>query len=467
MNRANGTKNPRLLCVLSGGAGTRLWPLSRESFPKQFYDLTHSGKPLIVNTLERLRSYGSLSVITTEALKFSTLGILKQYHIEATVLGEPQAKNTAPAVALATFAALKQGPNTLVGIFPADHFISNLGNFGKAIQKAFEAAEGGKLVTLGIQPLHPATGYGYIELKEKIQRPNEEVLNVNRFIEKPNKEKAEELISSGKVVWNAGIFVFQAGLMAEEFKLHSPELWKAIQKLNPDLSNLKEIYAECPKESFDYAIMEKAQGIMCIPTSMGWSDVGAWEEVAQKSQALGSPIEVKSQNNFYTGLIPDGKRVAFVGVSDLMVVDTPDALLVGKKGFGQDVKDVVERLKKESPGLTKAHTFEERPWGRFEVIKDTKNFKSKLITVWPGQKLSYQSHKHRAEHWVVVKGKAEVTLDEKVHSLYPGDHIFIPTQAKHRMANPGTEPMEFIEVQTGTYFGEDDIIRYSDDYGRK
>lgn len=466
MNAASNASN-RLLCVLSGGAGTRLWPLSRENFPKQFYDLTHSGKPLIVNTLERLRSHGTLNVITTEALKFSTMGLLKQFHIQASVTGEPEAKNTAPAVALATFCALQKGANSIVGIFPADHFISNLGNFSKALTQAFKAAESGKIVTLGIQPQYPATGYGYIELGEKIKSPNEEVIGVTRFIEKPNKEKAEALIASGKVVWNGGIFIFPAKLMAEAFKTHTPDLWAAIESLKPDLSNLKEVYARCPKESFDYAIMEKASHIVCVPTSMGWTDVGAWEEVAQKSEALGSPIEIKAHNNFYTGLIPEGKRVAFVGVDDLMVVDTPDALLVGKKGEGQEVKAVVERLKKESPALTKAHTFEERPWGRFEVLRDTKNFKSKLITVWPGQKLSYQSHKLRAEHWVIVKGKAQVTLDDKIHDLYPGDHIFIPLNAKHRIANPGHESMEFIEVQTGTYFGEDDIIRYSDDYGRR
>jgi mannose-1-phosphate guanylyltransferase/mannose-1-phosphate guanylyltransferase/mannose-6-phosphate isomerase len=230
-----------------------------------------------------------------------------------------------------------------------------------------------------------------------------------------------------------------------------------------------------PSISFDYGIMEKLSSVrlggapvilQCVPADMGWSDIGSWEEVSSKGKSLGDPLEVEGEHNFYTGFVPPGKRAAFVGVSDVIVVDSPDALLVVKKGSGQSVRQVVEKLKIERPELAKVHTYEERPWGKFEVLMDTDSFKSKRIRVWAGQKLSYQSHKKREEHWIMVQGEAEVTLDDKKHRLGPGQYIHIPLGAKHRIANIGTEVLEFIEVQMGSYFGEDDITRYSDDYGR-
>jgi mannose-1-phosphate guanylyltransferase/mannose-6-phosphate isomerase len=456
----------RKICVLSGGAGTRLWPLSREAFPKQFYDLTHSGKPLLINTIARLQSFGKISVVTTETLKFPTIGILKRFESQCDVIGEPAPRNTAPAVALAVSLQMQSDSSAIMGIFPADHFIADLSAFRSAVDAGFNLANDGKVVTLGITPHSPSSAYGYIELSDKIQCDNKKSVTVVKFIEKPPQDQAAQLIATSRVVWNAGIFIFPVTKMAELFATHMPELWNSFKNLKKDGSNWKEPYQAAANQSLDYGIMERLSDIHCIPTAMGWSDVGSWEEVAKKSESLGNPIEIGGSGNFYTGMMPENKRIAFVGVSDVFVIDTPDAVLVCKKGEGQRVKEVVDRFKKESSPLLKAHTFEDRPWGRFEVLSDTAHYKSKKISVWPGQKLSYQSHEKRAEHWIIVRGQAEVTLNDVVHKLKSGDYIYIPLQAKHRIANPSTEALEFIEVQSGTYFGEDDITRYSDDYGR-
>ena len=457
----------RQIYILSGGAGTRLWPLSRETHPKQFYDLAGTGRALMVETAERLARFGQLHILTTQSLRFASMGLLSRLNISAKVVGEPIPRNTAAAVALATWQSLRADAQSVVGIFPADHLIKDRAVFGEALNAAFDEAETGKILTLGIHPTHASTAYGYIELEKNAADHMNRAAKVQRFVEKPPVEKAEELIRSGKAVWNAGIFIFKARTMADEFRKQMPELWGLIEQIKADESNLAEIYPRLPSISVDYGVMEKARELFCVPTpAMGWSDVGSWEEVAKHTQTLGRPVQVKAKNNFYAGMIPDEKRIAFVGVEDLVVVDTPDALLVARKGEGQSVREAVEELKKEKAPQTHHHVFEERPWGRFEVLMDTPFFKSKRISMWPKQRLSYQSHSKRAEHWVVVRGEARVTLDGKDFDLKAGDHIFIPLQAKHRIANPGTDVMEFIEVQTGSYFGEDDIQRFEDDYGR-
>lgn len=454
----------RGIFILSGGSGTRLWPLSRESLPKQFHDLSGSGEPLLIETVKRLRKVGPLSVITTKALSFPTVGLLNRYRLEAEVMGEPQARNTAAAVALATWTSFRRNPNTLIGIFPADHVIKNETAFARVLETGFEAAARGEVVMLGIQPDRPATEYGYIDIDGSAAAQG--VVPVRRFIEKPPREKAAELIATGHVVWNAGMFLFRADVMKQHFAKHLPDMAAAFDTLKPDLSNLADVYAAVQPISVDYGIMERLTSIKCVPADMGWTDIGSWEEVSKHCQGQGRPIEVDASGNFYTGVVPHNKRVAFVGVQDVVAVDTPDALLVVHKGSGQSVRDVVSSLVKEGSDVGTKHSFEERPWGRFEVLMDTDHFKSKRITVLPGQKLSYQSHKRRAEHWVIVKGQALVVLNDVEHPLKAGQHIFIPLGAKHRIGNPGTETMEFIEIQTGDYFGEDDITRYSDAYGR-
>jgi len=459
----------RHLYVLSGGAGTRLWPFSRETFPKQFFDLTGSGQPLFIETLSRLKGLGSLHVLTTELLHFSSMGLLKRHNLEAKILSEPAIRNTAAAVGLATLTSLRENPEAVVGVFPADHFVKKPEIFRSALTQAFEVAAQGNVVTLGIQPSYPATAYGYMELKDRVDNKKDwqGPIQVSRFVEKPTFEKAQELLNTQRAVWNAGVFVFPAKFMAELYKKHLPEMWHAFENVHSDFSNLKEVYSSLESVSVDVGIMEKVSNLQCIPVEMGWSDVGSWEEVVAFAQDTGVSVNIESSGNFYENLQSvTPKTSVFVGVSDLMVLDTPDALLIASKGSGQKVKEAVQKLKITNARLLKEHAFESRPWGRFEILTDEPHYKSKKITVMPGQKLSYQSHSKRAEQWVVVKGKAEVTLNDQIHHLEVGESIQIPLGAKHRMNNPGTIELEFIEVQTGSYFGEDDIIRYSDDYGR-
>ena len=458
--------------ILSGGAGTRLWPVSREALPKQFHDLTGAGSPLLVQTLARVSDLGPVSIVTNQDLNASTAGLLNRYaYNRVQVVAEPCRRNTAAAVYLSAWKALRsEGPQALVAVLPADHIISDTRTFQALMEDARILANEGQVVTLGIKPTYPATAYGYIQYGDVIAAsPGKRAKLVKCFLEKPNEEKAAALIASGNVGWNAGIFIFKAQVMLDLFKKHMPAIPEAFAKLDESCSNLSEVYAKIPSISVDYAIMEKLSDIVCLPADMGWTDVGSWEEISvlSKNAPKHPTQQVGGAGNFYSSIAGQmAKQVAFVGLSDVIAVDTPDALLVMKKGSGQNVRDVVENLRGHGDGFIKTHTFEDRPWGRFEILMDTDYFKSKRITVLPGQKLSYQSHKKRAEHWIVVKGLAEVTLNDEVHQLKAGDHIFIPLGAKHRMANPGTEPMEFVEVQTGTYFGEDDIIRYQDNYGR-
>jgi mannose-1-phosphate guanylyltransferase/mannose-6-phosphate isomerase len=458
---------PLKIYILSGGAGTRLWPFSREQHPKQFLDLIKTGKPLLVDTLERLKPLGTLSIVTNKSLTSGTTSLLKNFKIEAEVLSEPSIRNTAAAVYWASLQATQKDPTAIVGIFPADHHIKNTAQFHAAVKKAINIAQSGRVVTLGIQPTYPSTAYGYIQLTQAPQFNNDLVeVSVDRFLEKPSETRAQELIATQRVVWNAGIFIFQAKKMLDLFVSNSPEIATAFAKLKADGSNIDDVYKTVKAEAIDTAIMEKLSDLACVPVEMGWSDIGSWEEVAKLSPADKQTIEVNGTGNFYTSL-GESKAVAFLGVDDLMVANTPDALVIAKKGSGQNVRAIVDAVKaKLGSALILAHTFEERPWGRFEILRDEKEFKSKKITVFPGQRLSYQSHKHRSEHWIVVTGRAEVILNDSKHLLNSGDHIFIPQGAKHRICNLGSVNLEFIEVQTGSYFGEDDIVRYGDDYGR-
>lgn len=445
--------------VLSGGAGTRLWPVSRRSYPKQFYNLA-SDEPLIIETLKRVDTVGKLHVLTTELLKFSSLGILNRYRVKADIIAEPSPQNTAPIISVFNEYCFQQNKNAVVCIFPADHSIQDIEKFRSDLNLAIDEAAKGNIVTIGIPPRTPATGFGYIEVQG-----GKGALEVKRFVEKPVVEKAKQLIAEG-AMWNSGIFVFSAATFRNELKLHATNISNEVEKLTGDLSNLAEVYRNLPSISIDYALIEKVKGLKCIRATFDWSDLGSWEEVSAKS----SPheiTEVSAKGNFYRDSNKIKKTVAFVGVDDIMVIDTPDALLVVKKGHGQEVKNVVEKLKESSSKVSEEHAFEDRPWGRFDVLLDNPLFKSKLITVWPGQRLSYQSHNHRREHWIIVEGEGEFTLDDKARSVKAGDYLFIPQGSKHRISNNGKSKLEFVEVQQGTYFGEDDIVRYEDDYGRK
>jgi mannose-1-phosphate guanylyltransferase/mannose-1-phosphate guanylyltransferase/mannose-6-phosphate isomerase len=364
-----------------------------------------------------------------------------------------------------TWLALNQDPETIVGSFHSDHVIQDQAAFQQAVEAAYVLAEqSGQVVTLGIQPTHPATGYGYLQLGDDASiAPNQ---RVTKFIEKPNLEAAEALLAQGQVAWNAGMFFFPAKVMAEHFSRLQPEMWQGLSQLAADLSNLQTVFEQLPKISIDYAIMEKLDDLLAVPYAGDWADVGSWEDVAPRRANKQSVTEVAAKDNHYVSLLPHAKRTVFLGVDDLIAVDTPDALLIMKKGGGQGLKQVVQTLKDiQAPELVE-HSFEERPWGRFEILLNTDNFKSKRLLLLPGGSLSYQRHQRRNEEWTITSGEGTATLNDVPRVVKAGDHVTIPIGTKHRLYNHSDQPLELIEVQTGTYFGEDDIERFSDQYGR-
>lgn len=427
--------------------------------------------------MRRLNSLGPLTVIGHRALKALSSKLIQEHNIDGVrFVGEPMGRDTAPAVALACRLFQISGQeNEVIGIFPSDHLVRDEKAFLKAVHEAARWAERGSVVTLGIKPNFPATGYGYIQTQRLESQDPLPALPVLKFHEKPNAARAKEYLDTGGFFWNAGIFVFRVQQMVETFKKFQPELWQQISMLKEDLSNIDEVYAKIKPISFDYAIMEKLEPttLKCIPFDPNWNDVGSWDAVAEealKSNIAATPKNeslflVDSKNNYLHA--HEDKIYGFLGVEDLIVVDTPDALLVTKKGRSQDVKQLVDKVKEVRPEKAKDHLFEIRPWGDFEVLKNAENFKSKIIQVNPGQRISYQSHAKREEHWIVIEGSGQVILDDQVHPMQRGSYIKIPLGAKHRIENTGTTALRFIEVQLGSYFGEDDIVRYQDDYQRK
>lgn len=455
----------RLFGILSGGSGTRLWPLSRTSFPKQFQDLAGIGTPLIISTVERFKALGLPLIITSKTMVNATNTSLHRHaHSDIALMVEPEGKNTSAAIALITSSAIKEHSDATIGIFPADHHIERVEEFQRVVQQAYDIAESRNcVVTIGITPTRPATEYGYISLAE---RSEDGSFAVTQFIEKPNEEKALELIAGGNVTWNAGMFIFPASLMAELFAKHLPEVWNPIHNAS-STDDLAAAYKEVPSISIDYGIMEKiAEHIRCVPADIGWTDLGSWESVIDTRTDLKPTFESQGSGNMYLQRSPSDKKAYFLGTSDTYVVDTPDVLLVLRKGHGQSVRDAVKHAEANHNPLLHDHTFEERPWGRFEILLDTPHYKSKRLVLFPGKKISYQRHKFRTENWTVLRGTASVLLDDKEIIAQPGDHIVIPPGTKHRLGNRGNEPLEILEAQTGSYFGEDDIERFDDDFGR-
>jgi mannose-1-phosphate guanylyltransferase/mannose-1-phosphate guanylyltransferase/mannose-6-phosphate isomerase len=460
--------------IMSGGSGTRLWPISRVNYPKQFAELIE--KPLQTLAIERLQKFGKSLIVTTEKLKDLTEKDIIQNHLQVEkVIYEPEGRNTAAAIGIiCKYLSMTGRSEDVAGVFPSDSLISKKEEFEAALEAAVSSAEKDCVVTLGILPRGPETGLGYIQVKERAlntQRSTE----VLKFHEKPTEEKARAFVADGHYFWNAGIFIFKVKVMIDLFKQYEPEIWNQLDKLSPDLSNIAEVYSHLKSISIDYAILEKlgSNQLRCVPCDIGWSDVGSWDALVEVTES--SPFEKDSLKKKPVQLSAKGnavfskqqKNYSFIGCDDLIVVDTADALLVCKKSESQKVKDLVDSLKMTDEKITKEHVFENRPWGRFEVLRDESYFKSKIIRVEPGQKISYQSHEKRAEHWVIVRGEAVVTLNDKEHIVKAGENIFIPMRAKHRIHNRTNSLVEFVEVQVGTYFGEDDIKRYQDDYGRK
>lgn len=460
--------------IISGGSGTRLWPVSRHSLPKQFCDFLDES--LFHKAIKRVLPLGTPWTVTVQDLRILTERALQGLGVPGNqVIYEPRGRNTAPALALLCRIFELQGRSAaVVGVFPADQLVSDEEKFRAAVRTGAQWAAAGHVVTLGVAPTYPATGYGYIETAgpmsgaEASGDSGANALRATRFREKPNEDTARAFIKQGGFFWNAGMFIFRISRMIELLSTHAPEIWKALSQLKADLSNLIEIYDQVQAISIDYAVMERLPGHVCIPCEFNWSDLGSWDamaDIVKPSEELQrATVEVGGQNNFVFS--SKSKAYGLVGVEDLIVVDTPDALLVAKKGSSERVKEVVEKLKERKITSAVHHPSEVRPWGRFDILADERDFKSKTVTVDPGHQLSYQSHKRRSEHWIIVKGAGEVILNDEVLPVAVGTHIHIPMGAKHRIRNSGIVPLQFVEVQLGDYFGEDDIVRYQDDYRR-
>lgn len=480
--------------ILTGGSGSRLWPISRSTLPKQLLPLT-SDRSLLQETLLRLaglEGLGDAVTVCNQEQRFLVAQQLREINIPAPdIILEPVGRNTAPAVAVAALHLLSHREDALMLVLPADHVIKDITAYHHAVGKALEVAQQGHLVTFGIVPNAPETGYGYIQQGQPLEeKPTEKEstsgegtltalkgYKVARFVEKPDLATAEGYLESGDFLWNSGMFLLSAKTYLEELEQFHPEVLAscqvAVQQAYRDLDfyRLEEkAFAACPSISIDYAVMEKTHKAAVIPVDMGWSDLGSWsalwefqakDEVGNVSQG---EVILHEATNCYVHA--ERRLVAAVGVENLVVVETADAVLVVHKDHAQDVKAVVDRLKREGRTEHEIHRRVYRPWGSYEGMDRGERFQVKRITVNPGAKLSLQMHHHRAEHWIVVSGTAEVTIGDKVHLVAENESVYVPLGSSHRLHNPGRIPLHLIEVQSGPYLGEDDIVRVEDIYGR-
>jgi mannose-1-phosphate guanylyltransferase / mannose-6-phosphate isomerase len=468
--------------ILSGGAGTRLWPLSRELYPKQLLPLTGT-RTMLQQTVLRLEGLAAAApvIVCNEAHRFLVAEQLRQLRVtpRATIL-EPFGRNTAPAIALAAHAALKgvaadaNAVDPVLLVLPADHVIRDVPAFQRAVRVALTAAEAGQLATFGIVASAPETGYGYMQRGAS----NGAAFRIARFVEKPDPEKAREFVKSGDYYWNSGMFVFRARRYLQELQRLQPEMARiceaafASAKADLDFTRIDAtVFEACPADSIDYAVMEKTADAVVVPLDAGWSDVGSWSSLheASDADAHGNVAhgDVISEDTHGSYLYAESRLVAAVGLKDHVVVETKDAVLVAPKNRVQDVKKLVLQLKERGRYEHSLHREVFRPWGSYDSIEAGMRFQVKRLKVKPGATLSLQMHHHRAEHWVVVAGTARITRGEEVFLLEENQSTYIPIGVKHRIENPGMIPLEIIEVQSGSYLGEDDIVRFEDAYGRK
>lgn len=461
--------------VLAGGGGSRLWPLSRQLYPKQFLSLD-GGPTMLQKTLGRLDGLETQApiVICNEEHRFLVAEQLRQIDTDSRhILLEPVGRNTAPAIALAAIAATQDGDDPLLLVLAADHLIQDVAQFHDSIKQAQSLAELDCLVTFGVVPTCAETGYGYIHQGAPIG-PG---FSVRRFVEKPDAAKANEYMESGEYLWNSGMFLFRASRYLQELECFNPAMLGACHRAmahtvkDLDFTRIdKDAFAQCDDISIDYAVMEKTQHAAVVPLAADWSDLGAWSSIWELSDKCesgnsyhGDVIQEDTRN---TLMRSEGRLVVAIGLEDLVIVETKDAVLVADRHKTQDVKKIVERLKAEGRDEFNNHRVVYRPWGRYESVDRGQRYQVKRITVNPGAKLSVQMHQHRAEHWVVVSGMAEVTNGEATYFVSENESTYIPIGQIHALKNPGTMPLQLIEVQSGSYLGEDDIVRFEDQYGR-
>lgn len=479
---------PILPVILSGGSGTRLWPMSREHYPKQLLALAGDGETMLQATLLRARGIDELDapvVVCNEAHRFLVAEQLRALAPQNPALSdiqlvlEPVGRNTAPAIALAAHAALDRDYSTepLLLVLPADHVIVDQSAFAQAVNTARPLAAEGRFVTFGVVPLRAETGYGYIVRGGQTTGGNGAAFDIARFVEKPRKSVAESLIAMGTCYWNSGMFLFSANRYLVALSLHAPDIAEACRKawaarrsdadfIRPEAAE----FAACRGDSIDYAVMENIADAVVVPLDAGWSDVGSWsslhETLSRDQHGNSLRGDVIAADTSDSLIISESRLVATVGVKDHVVIETKDAVLVAPRDRVQDVKEIVSLLKSEGRSEYSVHREVHRPWGTYDGLEQGPGYQVKRITLKPGAAISLQLHHHRSEHWVVVAGRARVTRADEQFELLANESTYIPAGVKHRLENIGSEPLQIIEVQSGSYLGEDDIVRFDDRYGR-
>lgn len=474
MDDTNSAEAPLIPVVLAGGVGARLWPVSRTFYPKQFHELLGEGS-FIQNTLTRARHVSDQApiIVCNEEHRFMVAEQCQALGMQwLNLILEPEGRNSAPAIALAACAARSVAPNAVMLVLPSDHVIGDLDAFAAAVEAARCGAEKGGMVTFGVKPSRAETGYGYVEISEE----SDALQRVASFVEKPDAQTAEQYLAGGKHLWNSGMFVLGAQAYLDELAKYNPDMAEActasMENASRDMDFLRpgEDFLNSPSDSIDFAVMEHTEQAMVVPVSFGWNDVGSWDAIYQESSldedgnhARGDTILVDTNDSL---IIANDRLVGALGLEHMIVIDTPDALLVADRNRVQEIKSVVEKLK--ASGREEQHFHKEvfRPWGSYEGIGEGERYQVKCIKVKPGASLSLQLHHHRSEHWIVVRGTGRITRGEDVFTLGENESTYIPRGVKHRLENPGKLDLELIEVQVGPYLGEDDIERFDDVYGR-